>query len=532
MPIRPWALPEPDITGLNEVVVEVEGPLGGMNVSQPASLLRNESPFAENVVIENGVVRKSNGLTELGTPSTAANKHVMAVAEFKTASGVSLLMRVLPDVLERWNGSSWQALTGALGGSDTKYPSVTTASDLFLVANGVTRIKSWNGSDLSPVTDLSASAPVAHFLALSQDRLIAADIVEGATRDPERIMISRGGDITNFADPLDGDDVILPEDPASRPSPITGLSALFGSLFVYRKHSIWTGIPTGASSAPFTFRESAVKVGLIAPRSLASYPPIGDIFLGPDMMVYVFSGGPQPSPVGIPVQPDMKRMISQADLDKVYAAVDVDNRQYWLIAPTSGSSRPNVAWVWNIKEFTDNQRLVWTRRSLGSRQAVSVAFASFPRTGGFIDDEQRFIDDISEFIDEWQQVGEGRALFFGGTDGTVRYLDQTTFTDQGIGSVEGIYTLPEAASVGRDLWLDTIYLKFSPTAPASVEVSVSLDGGGTFLSPTVKTVTGGVVPFFVGLTGERFMPRVRFLGGPTAELISARLVFRPRGTVR
>lgn len=522
-----------------EVTIDI-GPLdGGMDVSKAAwdpRMLQPpvKSPLSQNTRITEGVVTKAFGLTHLGAVSAASDLNIMALSEYEQLDGSKFLMRVMTTQLERWDGTAWLALTGTLAGLTTRFPSTLVVNDKFLLTNGVDKIQVWDGVDSTPVADFSASAPIALYLAHVLGRVIAADIING-TRDKEKIQISDDVDNSNFSTG-NSDTVIIEEDSTERPSPITGLSFLFARFYVYRQHSIWIAKPTGLATAPFSFIESTTDIGLIAPKSLSRYKPIGDIFLGSDFQTYVFSGGAKPIPVGTPIQADMRASIT--DLSKVYGKVDLEQHRYWVMGPTFGSTFSNVAWVWEIDPWIEEGRLVWTRRTLPV-EMVSFGFGDVPEPGspGFINDETRLINDITELIDNWQLAETFRNLTIGGTDGFVRFPDRSAFVDEVFGSIAAQHDLPQLGSPGKEIWLDTVYIKYRTGGVGSqIELSFSTDGGTTFTNPRVislpQAATGSSVSAFLGINIEHFIPRIRFTSNDRPDIIAVRFVARPRGEIR
>lgn len=519
------------------VTIELKPLDGGMDTSRaawdPAMRAGSvKSPFSVNTRIDNGVVGRASGLTELGSVSAATDKHIMAVAEYELLSGTKLLMRVLNDQLERWNGTAWLALSGTLNGAVNILPSVMTANDLFLIANGVDRIKKWDGGDGNAVADFSASAPKARHIAYFLGRVVAADIVNGGTRDAEEIQISDDIDNSNFSTG-NSDTVILEEDSSERPSPIMGMTTLFSRLYIYRKNSIWVAQATGNPISPLAFAESTSNLGLIAPRSIGKYDPVGDIFLGTDFMVYAFSGGQKPIPVGLPVHRDMEESIGDASL--VYGAVDLERHEYWLMAPIGGGDHSTLAWVWQIDPWVVERRLVWARRPLPT-DMVSIGSGDIPLALDVLNNETRLLDDIPELIDMWQLGGSFKSLVLGGADGKVRYPDYTTLVDENFSTVEATHTLPQVGSPHQEIWLDTAYLEYRSPAVAQAELTFSTDGGTTFGNPRLITLPsasmGAEASVFVGLNVTDFIPRIRLTDTVKTEIIGLRFVARPRGVSR
>ncbi|NIN68849.1 MAG: hypothetical protein GTO63_30020 [Anaerolineae bacterium] len=512
---------------------------GGMDVSIPAwdprmTIGPVKSPFSENTRIDNGVVSKAWGLARLGAQSAAADKHVMALSEFELTTGTKFAMRVMPAQLERWNGSAWLALTGALTGSNQVHPDTLVVDDLdyFLVANGADTIRRWDGVDVNAVVALSASAPVARLLAFFLGRIIAADIGTGGGRNQERIQISDDTDLTDFA-AGNSDDLVIAPDSRERPSGIRGLSLLFKRFYVYRQNSIWEAAPTGVPTSPLTFDEASADVGLIAGKSLDRFDPIGDIFLGTGSTVYVFGGGSRPIPVGLPVQRDMAASIT--NLDRVYGVVDKTRHEYWLIAPTFGSSYCDLAWVWQIDPWITEQRLVWTRRKLPA-EMVSLGEGDVVTGTTVIDAETRLINDITELIDQWGAGQTFRSLLLGSVDGYAAYPGETQFTDEGIGGFEATHDLPQIGTSEREGWIDYVYVEYRSLQQATIQFDYSTDGGTVYGNPVQMTLPaapkGSTVPAFVGLSFDTVLPRLRFLGDARPEIVGIKHTVLPRGVNR
>lgn len=522
-----------------EIDFELKPIDGGMDVSVAAwdpEMLQGHirSPLSQNTRIQDGVVKKAFGLTELGAVSAATDKNIMAVDEFEMLDGSRFLMRVLIAGVERWNGTAWATLTGALTATTARYPGTMTVDDLdlFLIFNGFDVVKTWDGA-AAGISNLSASAPIAHYGVMFDDRLIFADVIEAAVRKEQKIVISDDADITLFTGG-NSDAIELNPDSSEQPSGIRGLSALFARLYVYRRHSIWIARRTGIPTSPLAFEEAVADLGVLSPKSISRYDPVGDIFLGSDSTVYAFSGAGKPVPVGLPVKKDMLDTI--VDFDKVYGKVDLDLHQYWLIAPTGSATFPNIAWIWELDPWVEDRRLVWYKRELPV-EMISMGFGDIAFGAvETLDDETRLLDDIPELINNWQRVGSFRGLTIGGTDGKVRYPDSAALKDQGFASFAAVHELPQIGTPDKEVWLDQVILEYRAATSVSIELSFSTDGGTTFGNPRTYALgpnrLGLPSPQLLDLTVTQFIPRIRFLADDRPEVIGIKFTGVPRGLAR
>lgn len=130
-------------------------------------------------------------------------------------------------------------------------------------------------------TQDSASGPACAKLGILRASLSQRIAVAGFPASPNTVYLSAPLDATYW--PVE-QIIQLPDDGAK----ITGLANWYGALVIFRDRDIWAFFGTEVSSeASLVVQERAV--GCVSPRTIASVPGIGMVFLGPDN-VYALQG--------------------------------------------------------------------------------------------------------------------------------------------------------------------------------------------------------------------------------------------------
>lgn len=488
---------------------------GGMDVSTSATALQEgQSPNLADVRVDQGGVSTDFGLSNFGLVSaSAAVRRIMHITPFQLNSGVRRVVRLRPTKWDRWDGVSWLELGGTLTGGTGNLIYSAMMQGRIIAANGIDKLKSWDGLDASSVIDLSADSPIAAYLVRIGNRLMAARITVGGVINPNLVAWSADGLITDWTTALlgAGNAELQPEGPSKAAGFITGLSAAARSAVIYRQRAIQLATLTGIGSQPFRFQTPFFNHGTESPYSIASGGPVaGDYFLGHDFMVYHFDGQNQPTPIGAPVIDAIRDTIY--DLAYVQGAVDTRRQEYWLGIPQDSGLTVKVAWIFSIKEWVARQRLVWRRRNLSAGYST-ISFGTAPSSADpLVDSVLDLVDSVSRTPDSYALASGQELILFGDALGQVKNIDELTAL--GSGSWES-----KQFNKGRhDVTLEQIALSYEARVAGTVEVAVSTDGGASYQSPRVMNfgITGNSsmqVGDTFRVTGRLFQIRLRLLTG-------------------
>lgn len=486
---------------------------GGLDYSRPPEQLENGlSSTASDVKFDKGGVSPDYDVLPYGIASaSAADRSVLKTAPFELASGLNLIMRLRPTKWDRHDGLTWLELGGVLTGTDAIRPYSLNYGDRFIAANGIDKLKSWDGNDASSVVDLSADSPIARFITKIGNRILAAYIKIGATIFPFDVKWTTDGIITDWttANLGAGAATLGPEGSTKSAGIITGLSTLQGAGVIYRQSSIMMALLTGVGAAPFRFTTVDFGHGTQSPDSIARGGlKTGDYFLGDDMMVYFFDG--QSLPVGIsePIHDNLKSAVSS--VEHVCGAVDARGQEYWLAIPTDSTLLLKRAYIFNIREWVKTGRLSWRQRALpGLRSLDSIAVPN--SIDPIVDTITDFVDDVGGIVDEFANTSASDRLVFGDDTGLVSYIDFTTPL------TSGVWTSGTRGDPQRNLTIERVRLLVTSAVIAQVEVSISIDNG-SFANPIIYDIpvtNGRTIPIsdWFGLFGCVFQFKLRFLSG-------------------
>lgn len=492
---------------------------GGVDRSvSGAQLQEGGAILAQDIRFIGGGIATDYGSSLLGTASGLVypNSSVQHVAPFEKSDNTEFLMRVRTSGVDRWNGANWLTLPGALTGSvdDLIYSAVQ--SDRFVFANGIDKLKAWDGDDTIGVVDLSADAPIAYYVTRIGTRLMVARCRDtGGVLRPNLLAWSADDNIFNWTDPLlgAGQAEPIPEGTGRKSNFITGLSTLARGAVIYRQAAIQLGILTGQGSAPFRFMTVDFNHGTDSPYSIANGGiQIGDFFLGSDFMVYNFNGENAPVPIGGPIHDELLKTVP--NLARVVGAIDTNEQQYWLAFPSDDTSILSVAWVFDVRQYATKQRLAWRKRSLPAN-LKTFGFGNVVVTDDpIVDTVGTTVESDPTRVDDYGRNTGFDRLMYGTTDGKVLYQDYNIALSSGIWASKQ-FTHPN----GFNVTVDRTRFRYVSEGGATVALSVSVDGGLTY--STEKFVTLSATGPLGGkrlsadhrVTGSSFIIRIRPVTG-------------------
>jgi hypothetical protein len=507
---------------------------GGVNISKsPAEIEEGESPNASDVRFGEGGISTDYPVSQLGSASGAAgDKTIIGLAEFtkKNLPGNNRLVRMRPGGWDRWDGTSWLALGGTLSGLATDRVYSVVMQDKLIVANRVNKLKSWNGLDGSSVTDLSADSPIAWFITPIGNRLMAARVDIGGETDPYGVKWSADGNIANWTSQSlgAGGGTLEPEVRGAGPDFIMGLSAVETAAVILRQKSIVLGTRTGIGSQPFRFATVIMGLGTEAPYTVVNAgQAIGVIFLGSDLNVYLFDTRSAPIPIGDPIHLFLKSQIQNPEL--CAGCMDLKSLKYWLLIKRE-ATLPDMAWIFDVGEYVVNKRLSWVRRDLSDGFA-SIAFARTAlQTAPVVNSVNDVVNTVGIRVNDYGLSVAEETIVLGGSLGVVKYVDETQF----LGT--GTWESKMLGKAERSTLLDRTFLICSSPTGAVAEISISTDGGVTWVLPKAITIPATVHPIPLGtwfnIVVERWQYRLRILFGNVtiSEIRSNASVRGPVGT--
>ena len=462
---------------------------GGINTSiAPNQLEEGEAVDAMDVRFTKGGIVTDYGITVFGAAyAGAALKQILAIANYQIMTGTRFLMRMRPTEWDRWNGSTWLTLTGALTGTAADRYSVTTAEDTFVAANLKDRLKRWDGVDGTAVADLSADAPIARYITKVGNRIIAGVIKTGATINYLGVAWSADGNIRDWTTASAGAGAANPpvEGGDDTPNLITGLSTIERGALIYRQRTLQLASLTGVGAAPFRFITLDFSHGTESPLSIAKGGILsGDYYLGYDYMPYYFDGQ-KSHPIGMPIHETLRDSI--VTLASVMGGVDRNEQEYYMAYPNAGGLT-STAWVFSIREFARSQRLVWRKRNLLGN-VLSIGYGYLVSSSDpLIDSMGAIVNTVTPVVDSYAITSGPDRMAFGTDLGAINRIDSSMV------ATNGFWLSKTYVFDGQEVWIDRIRMYYRASNRALVTVSISTDGGITFNTPrnyVLLPTTGG-----------------------------------------
>lgn len=486
---------------------------GGLNlVVSTDDLAEGETPDATDVRLDQGGVSSDYALTAFNTPASTNDLNVMGIFPFELDTATKLMIRCRPTRLDRWNGTNWLELTGALTGTSGDRVYTAVSQGRFVIANGVDKLKSWDGNDAHTVADLSADSPIARFITRIGNRLLAANIKVAGVFDQNALAWTTDGNITDWttANNGAGGTSLLPEGSDKSAGFITGLGTVEGGAVIFRQKGLQIGSLTGIGAAPFRFTTVDFQHGTESPYSICSGGIRSGVYwLGEDYMVYHFDGRSTPTAIGIPIADALRTAV--ADRRNVLGAVNAKHQELWIGVPTSNDGLIKIAYIFSIREWARTGRLVWWKRSLGAGYR-GLGFGYVPTSADpIVDTVSSIVDSVTIRVDDFANTQADERILLGDTVGQVYSLDTSTAL------TTGIWTSRSIGDGINDITVDLVTLTISATTAGSVEVAGSLDGGTTWSNPKTIVVSGPCKSLafsdVLDLTGNKMQFRLRILSG-------------------
>jgi hypothetical protein len=335
-----------------------------------------------NMRIVRGGIAADFTLEPLPSNDAVTNSPVLHITSFERSNGTKLVVRMLYNKWQWFNGAAWVDVPGTVVGLQNQRLYSTVMDGQLIVANGSSRLLSWTGEALDSVVELSVEAPAALFVTRIGNRLIAANLKFVLANDlnPEEVAYSADGDIEEWTDVVAGagDVIVKPEGTSSARNGITGLSNLERGTVVYRERTLVLASRTGVRAAPFRFVTIDFAHGTESPYSIANGGlALGDFFLGYDHVVYHWDGQSPPVPIGLPIQKRLETRIS--DLSECVGFIDPIKMEYHLLSP-AGAATPLLQdeHVFSIRDYIRKKKLSWRYKALPVTFQVTTG-AHIPR---------------------------------------------------------------------------------------------------------------------------------------------------------
>jgi len=243
--------------------------------------------------------------------------------------------------------------TGMSANSQTYWATVqvqdprSASDDVVVMSNGLDRMQAWNGSATAIQWSAVASAtqvPIAKYLLTHQRRIYAANILDASDVDsPVKV----------FRTVFGADGAPRPQrftesffvGGSSRDGQLQGQKLLGDDIIYYTERAIWAFSP-GLGDLN-DLREVVEDTGLLAPHSLVG---IGNfhIFLS-ERGVMTFDGNTVTSLSSQKIDDLLLDDTNLSQLALAKGVYDIEKNQYKLYIPKSGSSRNNLAVIFDFR---------------------------------------------------------------------------------------------------------------------------------------------------------------------------------------
>lgn len=517
-------------------------PSKGLVTASPTLILDNSfSPSMNGMHVYGGEVRNTPGTANFG--QTAGGSGVVTLDNIPLELAIHHMSdRTRTPVVAtrtkiyRWSGGGptddWLDLTGSatFTGTDTDPWSFASVLDTLYFTNGIDGLWKWPGT--GTITQvLTPDQGSARFLEVFAGRLVGAHTYRAGSTYADEVRWS--GYLTPESwdpatDPTAGSNTTNLE----APGPITGLRAHGGTqLLLYKRSSIFSMVETGLVTPAFAFRLAVPGIGCIAGRTIVNIQG-RHFFLGEDN-VYAYDGASLPTPIGTPIRDSLfganqvSTILNQSYLRQTFAFHSPNYNEYVLCFPGVGQSWPGFAYSYNYLEGTWSSSIIpgWTCAS----NTRTVNYNDPWNSDASSWNSDATIWDVPSVLDESVFV------ILGVNDKKTYRFSESVITSSS-------YSLRNFSTSDTDFGLphynksiDRIYVVGRPESASHVRISVSTDGGATWVSSasTPWTVSTGLSTLAIPIprtTGRYF--RVRYECGGTSRILGIAALVLPRSEIR
>lgn len=356
-------------------------PLRGRRTSWPADSIGPEySPNALNVRFRFGEVRggPGRGLFDRGPAVQKVNR----IETFSLSNSTVWLMMLLQNKLYRRGGAAnaWVEVTGTFVPAGTRRFSTAMGEDQFFFSRGQDQIAAWDGNTANQFrlikTDVGfegitggVECVPAQCLEYFNERLVAANTVEGGITKANRIRWSQSGDYRKWDETkqLGAGFLDLNDEGAE---PIRALKSLGNRCIVYRRHSLGDLTPTGTLTPIHRFETRVRGLGLGGAFTVGSSGQV-HYFLANDLNVWSWDGVGLPIPVGDPVHEELQSLAQFDKLDDYYGICIPGRFEYWLLIVDTAAGIYDAF----VYDYLQNS---WSRDTFAN--LFCVAEAEIPQT--------------------------------------------------------------------------------------------------------------------------------------------------------
>jgi len=480
-------------------------PYKGLRYNFPGDLIGDlEMADCRNIHVDEGYVAKRTGYATKGNSLSGS---VLGTHHFKDYQGNGWLLAITTSNAYKWDTTNeeWDRLfssveastpygystygsgiyggigagsygggaygSGVYGDASTfsgnddvllSYTSIrknTESNPWFVFTNGVDNVYVFKPNDDTQVEDLASVK--ARYVIEFKNHLFLLDTTESGTRNPQRARWSDTATPDDFTNgnasynDLPGEDWIKG-------------ACKFASdyLVICKENSIWLCYATEDNDI-FAFDQKVNGVGCAAGHTVKALPD-RVFFLGSDD-VYEFDGLDVRS-IGTNVKDQLISNINPAQMDRCFAAIIKELKEYWLFVPYGDNTYPNVAWCYHYDSGG------WTRHSYGDYLTAIGKYEQ--QSGQTFDDASGTMDSDTGQFDDRYSLRLNPTIIFGDKDGVIYETNFDSYNDNDT-AIDGYFETRDFnfTDLARRQWnlrLDVSWLG------SGMDVDYSLDKGANW----------------------------------------------------
>jgi len=498
---------------LREKFETILAPVGGLDLRRPPTMLDpRKTPFTRNTTLQFGEVRKRFGRTQFSGSASpilfggSGTPAIMHIDQFFRTDGTDFLLAWSTKKVGSYNSGTddFTNRTIQVAGVDVDFTGdeddVFTAdyypaTDRFYWTNYVDSIQEWDGTTARAVNLYTAATLRARVVRTFQNHLNFYDCVDGGTVVRQRVkwtdaaVTTLTGGTSGSADLRDGSDWVL------------NAVQLGSKMAIYKERSIVIQEHVGGSIV-YRFTTKITGIGLAAERCVADLG--GEhIFLGSDLNVYRFDGGPDIVPIGDEIQSELRATVDATNGSRSFMHIVEELNEVWLCIVETGDTLPDRIYKWNFIDKT------WSTDSL-AHAAGAMGYYRRTSTTSWNNAAGTWDSQVARWDDRTFSTNAPTNLM-GSSVGKLTEWSQNQFNDDG-STMDVIFDTPDLTSGDNYTRTFRRYFDFNFEAKGTaVDVYYSTDEGATYVLLETVTLTGNWTRYNVecDLTYQKVRFRLR-----------------------
>lgn len=322
---------------------------GLMTDASPFDIPDDAFSLFSGFFINNGKIRPYEGSIESFSPEPNTLRVIGLDSVLRYDKSV-VVIRATPTTIHKWDGSAWTTIAGPalIGGAYDRFSIFAVQDRIFFNNHGANVLMEVN-TTANTYAAVGATAKKYKYYVVANRRIIGAYSMDGLTNPQE---VGSSGNL-NFGVWDPSVDVsafinVLIDPEGNDSDEITGMVALKDNVLIFKRRSIWIGVPQEIASSPFKWVKIFSSIGCTCEYSIKKCGD--DTVIWYDIYTnnfYRFKLGEESvEPIGNNIRLNLKDLI--VDADKTHSNWDPQLNIYELYIEDAQEEVLAQRWCYNL----------------------------------------------------------------------------------------------------------------------------------------------------------------------------------------